>query len=113
MTLSFSTASATESINPTHHFSIILIVITVAMSSANFAAAAAPTQPNVIIFLADDLGWSDVGFHGEEVIETPALDRLAAEEVPHRAIATVGMVLGLLVDDVIRETLDSVEAPRR
>ena len=38
-------------------------------------------QPNVIIFLADDLGWADVGYHGEEVIETPSIDRLAAEGV--------------------------------
>ncbi len=54
------------------------------LASAPFAAMpamAAPDQPNVIIFLADDLGWSDVGYHGEEVIETPSLDRLAAEGV--------------------------------
>ena len=38
-------------------------------------------RPNVVIFLADDLGWADVGFHGEEVIETPSLDRLAREGV--------------------------------
>jgi arylsulfatase B len=43
--------------------------------------AASEGQPNVVIFLADDLGWADVGFHGEEVIETPSLDRLAAEGV--------------------------------
>jgi arylsulfatase A-like enzyme len=36
-------------------------------------------RPNVVIFLADDLGWADVGYHGEEVIETPSIDRLAAE----------------------------------
>lgn len=35
-------------------------------------------KPNVIIIVADDLGWADVGFHGGE-IETPALDRLARE----------------------------------
>ncbi len=51
--------------------------------------AGADPRPNVIIFLADDLGWSDVGFHGEEVIETPALDRLAREGVElHRFYAT-------------------------
>ncbi|MDG2336166.1 MAG: sulfatase-like hydrolase/transferase [Myxococcota bacterium] len=38
-------------------------------------------RPNIVIFLADDLGWADVGFHGEEVIETPSIDRLAAEGV--------------------------------
>ena len=35
-------------------------------------------QPNVIIIVADDLGWNDVGFHGGD-IDTPALNRLAAE----------------------------------
>lgn len=38
--------------------------------------AAAP--PNIIIVVADDLGWNDVGFHGGD-IETPALDKLASE----------------------------------
>lgn len=38
-------------------------------------------KPNVIVIVADDLGWSDVGFHGNEDIETNALDRLAREGV--------------------------------
>ena len=38
------------------------------------------TRPNVIIMLADDLGWADVGYHGGD-IETPSLDRLAQEGV--------------------------------
>lgn len=51
--------------------------------------AAPDSRPNVVIFLADDLGWSDVGFHGEEVIETPAIDRIAAEGVElHRFYST-------------------------
>ena len=36
--------------------------------------------PNILIFLADDLGWNDVGYHGS-IIETPNIDRLAAEGI--------------------------------
>jgi hypothetical protein len=39
------------------------------------------TRPNVVIFFADDLGWADVGDHCEEVIETPSIDRIAAEGI--------------------------------
>jgi arylsulfatase B len=42
--------------------------------------AAPPDSPNVIIFLADDLGWHDVGDHGSE-IRTPNIDRLASQGV--------------------------------
>jgi arylsulfatase A-like enzyme len=38
-------------------------------------------RPNVVVFVADDLGWADVGFHGGTQIETPSLDRLAREGV--------------------------------
>ncbi|MDA1068467.1 MAG: arylsulfatase [Verrucomicrobia bacterium] len=36
--------------------------------------------PHIVIFLADDLGWKDVGFHGSE-IETPHIDKLASEGI--------------------------------
>ena len=57
--------------------SIVLMAALLAISSPSMAAS----QPNVIVFLADDLGWADVGFHGEDVIETPAIDRIADEGV--------------------------------
>ena len=37
-------------------------------------------QPNVVILVADDLGWADVGYRGGG-IETPAIDSLAKEGV--------------------------------
>lgn len=39
--------------------------------------ALAADRPNVILMMADDLGWGDVGFNGGEIIETPELDRMA------------------------------------
>ena len=53
---------------------------------SGLARAAEP--PNVVVIVADDLGWSDVGFHGGP-IDTPSLDRLAGEGVElHRFYTT-------------------------
>ncbi|MBT4074772.1 MAG: sulfatase-like hydrolase/transferase, partial [Chloroflexi bacterium] len=37
---------------------------------------ASHNRPNVVLILADDLGWGDIGAYGSE-IRTPNLDRLA------------------------------------
>ena len=37
------------------------------------------SKPNVILFLIDDLGWSDIGINGSTFYETPILDRMAKE----------------------------------
>jgi N-sulfoglucosamine sulfohydrolase len=41
------------------------------------ARRAAPAPPNVLILIADDLGWHDTGAYGNRGIRTPAIDGLA------------------------------------
>lgn len=57
-----------------------LITLTAALFAA-FGARAADSPPNVVVILADDLGWTDVGCFSakQRYGETPNLDRLAAE----------------------------------
>lgn len=63
---------------------------------------AAPSRPNIIVMMADDMGFSDLGCYGGE-IQTPNLDKLAAEGMrfsqfyncalcgPTRAALTTGL----------------------
>lgn len=44
------------------------------------APVAASKRPNVVVIVADDLGWADVGYHGGN-IDTPSLDKLAEQGV--------------------------------
>lgn len=40
----------------------------------------APFKPNILIIIPDDLGWSDVGYHGS-IIQTPNIDKLAVNGI--------------------------------
>jgi len=68
---------------------------------------AAPSKPNIIFILADDLGYGDLGCYGQKLIQTPVLDRMAAEGMrftqfyagstvcaPSRSVLMTGLNLG-------------------
>ena len=48
---------------------------------ATVSLAQATDRPNVLLILTDDQGYGDLGYHGNALIRTPTLDRLAGESV--------------------------------
>lgn len=55
------------------------LVLSVCAALALAAPAVAQQRPNVVVILADDAGWGDLGAHGNTDIRTPHLDGLARD----------------------------------
>ena len=57
-----------------------LLRLLLALTSASLAGAApAAPRPNIVVLIADDLAWDDVGAFGHPTLRTPNLDGLARE----------------------------------
>lgn len=56
---------------------ISLLAASIIVSSAIGCDAGSPAKPNILILLADDLGYGELGCYGQEVIKTPNIDALA------------------------------------
>ncbi len=61
-----------------YFFSIILLLGAILLVAGCNSFHKKVKKPNIILILADDLGWKDAGFMGSKYYETPALDALAA-----------------------------------
>src|SRR5581483_3282804 len=55
-----------------------LLIAVFALTSFDAATAAERRRPNVVILLADDVGYGDLSCYGATQVRTPNLDRLAA-----------------------------------
>ncbi|QDU29019.1 Arylsulfatase [Anatilimnocola aggregata] len=49
--------------------------------SFSLSISAAANKPNILVIVADDLGYSDIGVHGGKAVPTPNIDALAASGV--------------------------------
>ncbi len=63
---------------------VVLIALNAVLSSCERStdeAAREAKLPNILLIVADDLGYGDLGSYGQKEIQTPTLDRLASEGV--------------------------------
>lgn len=62
---------------------ICSLSLVIAVSAAQAAPGAStddvPQKPNIVFIMADDLGYGDLGCYGQERIQTPRIDQMAAE----------------------------------
>lgn len=75
-----------QALNPFQHCvaSLLFAIATywlldVANLNAQQPIASQATQPNIVLIMADDLGWKDLHCYGNKNLETPNLDRLAKQ----------------------------------
>jgi arylsulfatase len=64
------------------HVSSLAILASLAVNfvcASNQTHAADPKPPNIVLIMADDLGYGELGCYGQKIIKTPRIDQLARE----------------------------------
>ncbi len=72
------------------------LIICASLTASYFAFSQSvekgPLRPNIILIMCDDLGWGDVGFNGNQKIQTPHLDQLASQGMVFSRFYSAGAV---------------------
>src|SRR5687768_9836059 len=65
--------------NPSMFFAVLAGALALPVTASAGTAQEPPRKPNVVVILADDLGYGDLGCYGATKVQTPHCDRLARE----------------------------------
>lgn len=84
--------SRRENLAMSYRLLVFLTLVVVGIGTPALAAAEGAKRPNVLLLLADDLGWGDVGFNGRTEWATPNLDRLASRGTTFKRFYTAAVV---------------------
>ncbi len=57
---------------------IMKYLLTLLLTALLCPVAAAADRPNIVLIFIDDMGWTDTGYNGSDLYETPNIDALAA-----------------------------------
>lgn len=69
------------SVAPIGRIAPVFTAVFLIVSLQGVEAVAGPSPPNLVVIMADDLGYADLGCYGSTVHRTPHIDRLAREGV--------------------------------
>jgi arylsulfatase A-like enzyme len=85
-------------------FLLLVVLLSTVLSACEQQEEKAPSKPNIIFILADDLGYGDLGCYGQTKFRTPNIDALADQGMrftqfyagstvcaPSRAVLMTGM----------------------
>lgn len=61
--------------------SVSFTLVLMALLATNTSIYAQDNRPNIIMIIADDIGYEDLGSYGNEIAVTPITDRIATEGV--------------------------------